>query len=154
MASIEDRFWSKVDKTGDCWLWTAGTSSLCHYGYFWDGKSMVPAHRFAYGLLVGSVFGLQLDHRHTCPKHCVNPEHLRPVTHKQNQENRVGATARSTTGLRGVFWDKSRRRWRASVGHNGKVVHAGYFRTAEEAEAAVIAKRMGLYTHNDADRQE
>ena len=41
--STEDRFWEKVDKSGDCWEWTAGLRN--GYGQFWlDGKN-VGAHR-------------------------------------------------------------------------------------------------------------
>lgn len=43
--------------------------------------------------------------------------------------------------------------WRAGVGHNGVKVNVGCFKTLEEAEAAVIAKRIELFTHNDADRR-
>ena len=36
---------------------------------------------------------------------------------------------------------------------NGKRHHVGYFTTVQDAEAAVIAKRNELFTHNDLDRQ-
>lgn len=35
---------------------------------------------------------------------------------------------------------------------SSKYVHVGYFTVKAEAEAAVIAKRNELFTHNDADR--
>jgi hypothetical protein len=156
-STIQDRFWSKVDRSGDCWLWTAYL--LKGYGQFWDGTALVYAHRFAYELLVGPILidpasedSLQLDHRTTCPKKCVNPEHLRPVPVKQNAENRAGAQINSKTGIRGVYWHKQARKWTAQVGHNGKSYHVGLFKTIEEAEVAVIAKRNELFTHNDLDR--
>lgn len=74
------------------------------------------------------------------------------MTHKQNTENRAGAPANSTTGVRGVYFI-SKNRYEAKVRHNGKRIHVGRFDTLEEAEAAVIAKRNELYTHNDLDRQ-
>ncbi len=148
------RFWPKVDKTGDCWLWTG---SLDHRGYgtFYLRADASPAkaHRVAYELVVGAIpEGMQLDHRHTCPKNCVNPTHLRPVTHKQNLENRAGARSDSKSGVRGVMWETRRDRWMAVVVHHRKRHHVGYFDTIEEAEAAVIAKRNELFTHNDMDR--
>jgi hypothetical protein len=78
-----DRFWSKVDKTDGCWLWTgARTKARDRDGYGairFDGRMQV-AHRIAYELLVGPVSsGLDLDHR--CrTRLCVNPDHLDPVT--------------------------------------------------------------------------
>jgi hypothetical protein len=79
-----DRFLTKVKRQGDgCWLWTASLN-VNGYAQFWNGKRMYPAHRFAYERLVGSVpDGLQLDH--LCRvRHCVNPDHLEPVTNREN----------------------------------------------------------------------
>jgi hypothetical protein len=95
---------------------------------------------------------VELDHRHTCPKNCVNPDHLRPVTHKQNHENRAGPQRNGHSGVRGVTWNKKNQAWQAQVKHHQKTHYAGIFDTVEEAEAAVIAKRNELFTHNDRDR--
>lgn len=76
----EARFWSRVEKTPDCWFWKRAQG----YGYFqMDGKGIL-AHRLAYELLVGPIpAGLELDH--LCGrKNCVNPEHLEAVTHQEN----------------------------------------------------------------------
>ena len=122
------------------------------------------AHRFAYELLVGPIpEGMELDHRSTCPKRCVNPAHVRPTTHKQNHENRAGATVNSSSGVRGVVWNKRKKTWQAYMKHHQKGVYVGQFAVCgpgqrlgwlalEQAEAAVIAKRNELFTHNDADR--
>jgi hypothetical protein len=90
---------------------------------------------------------------HTCHnRRCVNPDHLRTVTHKQNQENRSGAQPNSTSGVRGVTWMSREKRWVSQVSHNGKQYVGGYFKTIAEAEASVIALRNKLFTHNDMDR--
>lgn len=77
-----DRFWSKVD-IGDCWLWLGGKAAG-RYGGFYDRGKWRPAHLVAYEELVGPVpDGLELDH--LCRvTHCVNPDHLEPVTHGDN----------------------------------------------------------------------
>jgi hypothetical protein len=150
--TTEERFWSKVDRSGDCWLWTAGRTCK-GYAEFYLGGTMKYGHRIAYEWAHGPIpDDRELDHRHTCPKHCVNPAHLRLVTSKQNKENRSGPNSAGTSGVRGVIWDKARGAWRAQVKHNGKYIHAGRFPTIPEAEAAVIAKRNELFTHNDLDR--
>lgn len=80
---IEDRFWARVNKTDTCWLWT-GARLPSGYGEIWDGQRMGRAHRYAYELLVGPIpSGLQIDH--LCRvRHCVNPDHLEPVTQQEN----------------------------------------------------------------------
>lgn len=80
----EDRFWPKVDATGDSWEWTAKLDNT-GYGRFTvrRGKT-IAAHRFAYEVLVGPIpEGLQLDH--LCRRrNCLNPDHLEPVTAQIN----------------------------------------------------------------------
>lgn len=124
------------------------------YGQFWDGTRNVLAHRYSFELNVGPIpDSLQLDHRVTCPKRCVNYDHLRLTTNKQNNENRASAQANSKTGIRGVSWDRNAGKWLGRVKHNGVHIHVGLFPDIEEAERAVIAKRCELFTHNDVDRR-
>ena len=146
--TAEERFWSKVDKTDECWLWTASCTAD-GYGQFWHGGTMVKAHRLSYAWTHGEIpEGMQVDHR-CFQRNCVRPEHLRLVTNAQNQQNRRGAQSNNAAGVRGVFWDKRRQKYWARVRLNGKQHHAGYYDTLEEAEAAVIAKRSELFTHDD-----
>lgn len=83
--SVESRFWSKVEKTDGCWLWKASKSPL-GYGRFWipSEHQVRPAYRYAYELLKESVpMGKELDH--LCRNRaCVNPDHMEPVTHREN----------------------------------------------------------------------
>lgn len=81
MSDLTEAFWSKVDRTGPCWLWRAATNSS-GYGTF-AGRM---AHRVAYEMVVGSIpRGLHLDH--LCrTRLCVRPQHLEPVTPKENTE--------------------------------------------------------------------
>lgn len=151
--SVESRFWSKVEKTETCWLWKAALLQSGGYGQFWMNNTMLRAHRVAYEFLVSPIpDGMQLDHTCHTPA-CVNPDHLRPVTDQQNRQNLKGAYVNSSTGIRGVMWDEPRQQWRASASHDGRFFFAGRYDTLVEAEAAAIAKRNELFTHNDLDRR-
>jgi HNH endonuclease len=132
-----------------CWNWTGAIAGKGH-GRFWVGGKLVPAHRYSYELATGTDPGkLQIDHRcHN--ERCVRPDHLRAVTPAQNLQNRRGAQRGSASGVRGVR--KFRNRWRAEVQHNGKRIQVDSFAALADAEAAVIAKRNELFSHNDLDR--
>lgn len=82
-----ERFWSKVDKTQTCWLWT-GTATPKGYGQFAPHRVHVYAHRYAYELMVGPIpEGLTIDHvaeRGCRSRRCVNPAHLEVVTRGEN----------------------------------------------------------------------
>ncbi len=80
---VADRFWEKVDATGDCWEWLGSRHSK-GYGWFRMGSQMKKAHRVAWVLLIGPIpDGLTLDHLCLNPP-CVNPDHLEPVTAAEN----------------------------------------------------------------------
>jgi hypothetical protein len=153
-APLADRFWAKVDKSGECWIWT-GSKSSNGYGNIGAGapsKKILSAHRLSYEMASGQTpEGLVIDHK--CHQRaCVRPDHLQAVPQKQNGENRGGLNSDNTSGARGVFWNKNARKFEARAGHNGKLHYAGIYPTRAEAEVAVIALRNTLHTNNLADR--
>ena len=70
-----DRFWKRVDKHGDCWIWLGGKTQA-GYGYFWHEGTAKCTHRFVWESLHGGIPEGKLI-RHSCnTRSCVNPQHL------------------------------------------------------------------------------
>ena len=78
-------FWAKLDKSGDCWLWTGCRSKT---GYGRAGKRDY-AHRLAAEFTYGPCpEGLEV--RHLCGvRACCNPAHLRYGTHSENAADSI-----------------------------------------------------------------
>lgn len=86
--SVEERFWPKVDKSGDCWTWTASLSRSGYGGFGFRGK-VWKAHRVSYVLAYGEIpDGAHILHSCDNPP-CVNPAHLRAGTRSDNMQDKV-----------------------------------------------------------------
>jgi HNH endonuclease len=87
-----DKFWSKVNKTKTCWLWTA-MKNVFGYGELWTGKKpnrkRKLAHRISWELRFGKIpEGLGVLHK--CDvRNCVNPEHLFLGTFLDNMKDKL-----------------------------------------------------------------
>ena len=108
--SPEQRFWANVEKSESCWLWrghlsTSSRSGSGGYGLLCVSGKKVYAHRFSFILHGGHIpDGLQLDHKCRV-RNCCNPDHLEPVTQRENLLRGESPSA------------KSARRSRCSRGH-------------------------------------
>lgn len=151
--SLEQRFWSKVNKdaTGGCWSWEASTSTD-GYGQIRVNGRAKTVHRLSWEWANGAIpDGMFIDHRcHN--RRCVNPEHLRLVTNAQNMQHQAHAPSNNTSGARGVSWAKDRQAWRAYARLNNRLYFGGYHSTVEAADRAARALRAQLFTHDDHDQ--
>lgn len=88
--SVEERFWARVDTTGDCWTYTGPKNRL---GYGVAGHKALPdrsrfAHRYAWQVTNGPIpEGMRVLHRCDNPP-CVNPDHLWLGTIADNNRDR------------------------------------------------------------------
>lgn len=153
------RFWGKVDRSGDCWLWTASTNQK-GYGQFSLGSRVrgtyqtVRAHRYAYETLIGTIpKGMHLDH--TCyERRCVNPLHLEPVTASVNNK-RAGAS--KDTCWRGHPFTPEN----TLIGRNGtrecrecRLERKRRYRREGRAHSLRLAPRCSLNFGGEVDGQE
>ncbi len=82
-----DRFWSKVNKSDECWVWTRARNPK-GYGWFGFRQRLQLAHRVSWMLAFGDI-PEGLDVLHSCDNPpCVRPEHLFLGTHGDNNADR------------------------------------------------------------------
>lgn len=100
--SLVDGFWSRVDKSGDCWLWT-GELNNQGYGryalYDGDRRERVLAHRMSL-ILTGVTLAKDDVLLHSCDTpRCVRPEHLSVGTQTTNMQDAKSKGRMNLTGL-------------------------------------------------------
>jgi hypothetical protein len=90
-SRLPEKFWAKVELIpfSSCWYWTGSTGRDGRGRYAVKGGerrwSIRLAYRVAYTWLVRPIpSGLEMDHYFCNDPGCVNPSHVRPVTHREN----------------------------------------------------------------------
>lgn len=101
------------------------------------------AHRAAWVMLYGRWPENEIDHIDGDPSNN-KIENLREADRLQNSYNR-GAHKNNTSGSKGVFWSKHKKRWQAKIGYMGKKIHIGYFESQEDAAKAYQSKSAELH---------
>lgn len=103
--SREDRFWSRVDKSGECWTWSAARFTT-GYGAVWQDGKVQKAHRLAWAYANGPIpAGVRVLHHCDNPP-CCRPDHLFLGTMSDNSRDR-DAKGRGPKGVEKRLTDEN-----------------------------------------------
>ncbi len=92
------------------------------------------ANRLAFLYMKGYLPDCDVDHVNRV-KLDNSFKNLRAASRSQNMAN-GSVRSNNTSGIKGVIWDLTRRKWRAQIGVSNKKVNLGRFNNKEDAIAA------------------
>lgn len=100
---------------------------------FWvNGKcKTVYMHR----KILNAQQGIEIDHRNGNGLDN-RKENLRLCTHRQNMCNKKQPRKGNKLGIKGVYWNKECKKFRAKIQSNGKTIHLGLFNVLDDADIA------------------
>lgn len=109
---------------------------------------LYPVHRIVMLMCYGFYGeGLEVDHIN----HVRNDNrlvNLRFVTHGENMRNK-SVSSKNASGVTGVDFLKAKKKYRARITVDRKVIHLGYFETLEEAAAARAEANLKFKFNNN-----
>ncbi|MGJ3351607.1 HNH endonuclease [Morganella sp. Je.2.23] len=121
----------------------AGTTNRFGYIQIVFRNKIYKAHRLAWAYVYGHLPDGDIDHinGNTSDNRIVN---LRVATHAENMRNRKMPKT-NTSGVKGVYWDREKRKWRAALMFDGKKKSVGYFSELSVATKAICKAREELH---------
>lgn len=84
---------------------------------------------------VDHINGDKLDNRRS---------NLRICTHQQNMHNK-GMQKNNKSGFKGVSWDSTRKRWKATISHHDRTINLGRFQDKMDAVRTYNNKAVELF---------
>lgn len=100
---------------------------------------------YLHRLIAGALPGQQVDHEDRDTLNC-RDKNLRIATPLQNRANQ-GARRKNSSGFKGVAWERSCRKWVATITHKAIRYYLGAFR--DPKRAALAHDRAALAIHGE-----
>jgi hypothetical protein len=121
-------------KAGDI----AGNINSRGYMVVGINKKVYSLHRIIF-MMHHDYLPVEVDHKDT-DKLNNKIENLRAATHGQNQQNKP-LQANNTSGIKGVVWHKTDKKWRVQIRVQGKLKHFGAYNDIDYARFVADAMR-------------
>lgn len=147
--SITQRFWKHVDKSGNCWIWTAYRKQTGYGVFNVNGKNM-GAHRFSWIIKNGEIKNKLLV-CHSCDNPpCVNPQHLWLGTGSENlldafKKGRVNRKGSNNGRAKLNYLLVKKIRAMSKNGINQRVL-ASKFHVGQSAISKVVLEKTWIYS--------
>lgn len=94
-------FWSQVEKTDECWLWT-GEKNIYGYGIYRIDGGYIGSHRY----VLKQYEKTEVTNKvvmHTCDvRACCNPKHLVVGTHADNHQDKINKNRQAKGEINGA----------------------------------------------------
>lgn len=115
----------------------------CGYRTILINRRRYQEHRIAWLIYHGEWPKHQLDHINGI-RDDNRISNLREATPSENRQNIKKVV--SNSGFMGVTWNKAVGKWQAAIKLNGKNMHLGVFKTAEDASVAYLKAKSSLHS--------
>ena len=113
-------------------------------GDFYAKRGVNGSTEYLHRAIMDAPNDMKVDHRNH--NTLDNRRHnLRVCSNSENIRNRRGPNSNSTTGVRGVTFDKSRGKWAARIVVGGKKLHLGRFDKKSSAATAYAEANLKHY---------
>lgn len=143
-----NRKWFKTNRAFNSWnskyAGKKAFGSLANTGYFQGSifNRMYHAHRIIWFYMTGNFPKSQIDHinHNRTDNRWFN---LREVSRQDNNKN-LSKAVNNTSGYTGVWFDKTRKKWRVEIKVNSIPIHIGRFNLLEDA---IVARKAAERKH-------
>lgn len=109
------------------------------------GNSRFFEHNLSWFYFKGSFppTGKELDHKNRI-RNDNRPDNLRLCTRSQNNVN-TGLRSDNKVGVRGVYYNKKKKKYCAQLSVNGKRMTIGHYDSIKEASNVIVSARISAY---------
>lgn len=137
----------KAMLSGLSWFIISSESGNRYACYKKKNKRKIVERGLLHRIIINAALGSIVDHINNNGldnRKC----NLRIVSKKENGQNRTKAKSNSKSGVLGVHWNISHKKWEAGLRVDGKRIHVGFYNSLEEAKEMISLARAKYMSHS------